>query len=215
VIELSRRYAATVVVLCLMAAVPVYVHSAGLLARDDCAHPEALRGTLPIPGMRPGPPPRRLPRGAIQLRGGTLAWRAAAAPLRFSIERTYQPVHLLNPPQRIAKAFQVELQETQLVRREEVEIPVHWAVDRTRGAPQFAAYAFVYRGRPHRDPIRSLFGSTWAQITTGARPFTLFVVGGSVSPRQLPEARQAAEDWLVAAWHHYDAVCNVESPAAE
>jgi hypothetical protein len=61
----------------------------------------------------------------------------------------------------------------------------------------------------------SLFGSSLTQITGGARPFTLFVVGGAVPRGRLPEARQAAEDWLVAAWHHYDAVCNLERPAAE
>lgn len=212
-ISLSRRYVVSVSILCLVAALPVYVHSAGVLTRDDCADPEALLAASSIPGteLQPAPAGQRA-RGTLQRSSGTVNWAEQAPPLRFGILRNYQPVRLLNPPQRLAQAFQVEHRTTRPVVEDGVEIPIHWAFDNTQGATQFAAYAFVFRGRPQRSPMGSLFRSTLTQLTTGARPFTLFVVGGPVPRRLLPVARQAGEDWLVAAWRHYDAVCNTEPP---
>ncbi len=214
-ITLSRRYAAIVAILCLVAALPIYLHSSGRLTRDDCAHPAALRATLPIAGTRATPSADGLPRGMIQRSEGTIEWSVKDDPLRFAIRRTYQPVHLLNPPQRIADSFEAGTQEVRRIPQEDGEVPIHWAVDRTRAKLQFSAYMVVFRGKPRQQPLLSLFGSSLAQITGGARPFTLFVVGGTIPRGRLDEARRASEDWLVAAWHHYDAVCNPEPPAAE
>lgn len=210
-IALSSRYVPAIAVLALLTAVPVALHSSGHTDVDDCANPGALRATLLIPGSHPEfKEGKDHQRRELLSSEGTLEPRLsrAAPPLRFAVRRGFEPADLTARPGRLV-VHRLEAQSTavRMLERDGVRLPVHWLEEHTRRTPTFAAYFYVYEGRPVDHLYTALLKSVVRRFIGGPRPVTVFAAGGSAPPNMADAARHQAEDWLFAAWHYYQSVC--------
>lgn len=209
-IALSSRYVVPIAVLAVLTAVPVAMVAGGRRDADDCADPGALRATLLIPGSVPGFSERAPKPGELMFGQGTLKPRLSktAPPLRFAVKRSFEPADVTSRPGRMV-VHRLEAQKTEfrVLERNGVRLPVHWLEERTRALPAFAAYFYVYEGRPVRNPYRALLGSALRRLVGGPRPMTVFAAGGQAPTALNDAAVRQAEDWLFAAWDHYRAVC--------
>ncbi len=209
-IALSSRYAAAIAALAIVAAVPVAVHSRGRRDVDDCADSGALRATLLITGSRPESSDRELKPGVLMRSEGRVEPRLSdsVAPLRFAVRRGFAPASVTSQPSRmVVSRLEAQSQEVRQLERGDVRLPVHWLEERTRGRPTFAAHFYVYENSPVEGPYRALLGSALRRLVGGARPLTVFAVGGSAPGPLAEAAHRQAEDWLFAAWDHYRSVC--------
>ena len=214
-IALSSRYVAGIAALAILAALPVAVHSRGRLDSDDCKDPGALRATLLIRGSRPEFSDKELPPRELMLSEGTIEPPPgpSSPPLRFAVQRGFEPARVTSRPDwMVVKRLEAQSEELRVLERGNVRLPVHWLEERTRELPTFAGYLYVYENQPVESPYNAILASALRRLVGGARPVTVFVVGGSVPPPYAEAARRQAEDWLFAAWDHFRAVC-VAGPA--
>jgi hypothetical protein len=115
----------------------------------------------------------------------------------------------------VVDRLEAQTTELRILERGDVKLPVHWLEEQTRALPTFAAYFYVYEGRPVEGPYRALLGSALRRLAGGPRPTTVFAVGGSTPKAMSDAAVRQAEDWLFAAWDHYRAVCEPSAGNAE
>ena len=209
-IRVSPRFAPALLGLGLAASVPVWLHGTGRLDHDDCANPGALQATLLIPGSRPVSLERgELPRGVVQRSEGTLAWALEREyPLQFSIVRSVEPTSLTRRPFRfVLQHFESGGRRLRWLERDGARTPVHYLFDRSAQPARFVAYVYLYESQAVEQPLPSILAAAPRVFTRGPRPFTLMIVGGAVPTSRMPEARRAAEDWLLHAQDHYRNVC--------
>jgi hypothetical protein len=209
-IQVSRRYALALIAMGIAAAVPVLLHTLGRFDRDDCAAPAALRAALlgdesPSVTHEGGDLP-----GLVQWIEGTVAWgNPPRSPLSFVLARTTDPTRLTRRPYRPVvdelEAIQGELRWVE--DGQGGRLPIRWTLDYAGRKARFASYFFAYQGRPVSRPLLALAESAPVSLLNGARPLTLLVVGGSVPTRDVEEAREAADAWLLDAWRNYQRAC--------
>lgn len=210
-IRLSPRYALPLALLALGAAVPVYVHGAGLLNRDACAAPGVLgESAVRLEGAQPVAEESGA-ESFLQHRLGDLPWSGSRTePLRVALIRDYDAVDLSSDAHvHVTRRFETSTKGVETWERDGRTLPVHWLVDRSRQRPQFAAYVFVQGDRPVTRPLVAILASAPARLVRGARPTTLMAVGGTVPASRLDAAREAAARWLFAAWKEYRLACGL------
>jgi len=212
-IRLFPRHALALALLALAMAVPVYVHGTGRLDRDPCAAPGVLESAvLRLEGARPLAEEGGK-RGAQVLQHGLgeLPWDGDRdEPLRIALVRDFDAMGLASRGHGyVTQRFEASEKGVETWERGGQGLPVHWLVDRSRREAQFAAYAFLHDDRPVARPLLAVLGEAPARLVRGAHPTTLLAVGGRVSPGKLPDAREAAERWLFAAWEEYRTACGL------
>lgn len=211
-IQLSGRYTTPVLALLALAALPVWLHAASGVVRDDCAHPAALLAADRIAGTRPDPE-RRDSRAAhhVQWTEGSIAPRVPGRfDLSFRIIRSYDLSRFYGVPYWtfFHNAFPDDRRELRRVRADGYTLPIHWRYDDSEGVPRVIEYLYVLDGRPARHPFTASLRSALPQLLGGTRPVTLFVVYGIARPGEGAEPiERSADAWLVDAWRYYESVC--------
>lgn len=203
----SARYALAIVALAFAAGIPVLLHSQRMLDRDDCRDPDAMREVMLIPGTRAESRTGQPDPIVLQRSEGSLDVGRARDRFRFAVVRALEPLRVLHRPERfIVEGFEAESSELRWADRGGVRLPIHWVESRYTHNPMAIGYTYVYGGSAIAHPRLALLGSALSRLFTGARPLTVLVAGGSVHGDRENVIR-GAEDWLFAAWHHYQMVC--------
>jgi hypothetical protein len=205
---LSSRFAWAILVVVLMAGVPVAIHTLRLDDRDDCAHPELLNPMIfsnVSDFEEPKGPAKPLTLSSVQ---GQVTTADSVPPLRFSIIRTFGPAGIIaKPSESIVHAMEIGRKELTWFVRGDSRIPIHWVSESRRAGIRFASYFFIYDAEPTAAPRTSVLTSAFPRLFTGARPLTLFAIGGEVRIKREKAAREAAEAWLLSAWDQYRSAC--------
>jgi hypothetical protein len=217
VIALSTRYAWWLVFLLGAALVPVALGFAWPRRHDDCRHPDMLTLTLAIPGSKPTSSAgrRAAPAPARPADEGAIAqWTEGAlenpepggAALGFWIVRTFDPA-LASPRIVLRGSFDPESHELRELETASGLLPVHVAIDRTRGPSRVVAWAWAYDGRPTADVFPALLRAAPKRLFQGAVPVTLFLVDGSASDPETARVEATATQWISDAWSHMARYC--------
>jgi hypothetical protein len=205
---LSSRFAWAILSVALIAGVPVAVHTLRLADRDDCAHPELLHPlTFSNVSDLEEPKAPANPMTITSVRG-TVTAAGSVPPLRFAIERKFEPAGISRKPsESVVHEMEISRKELTWFERGDSRVPIHWVSESQRNGIRFASYLFIYDLEPTASPRTSVLASAFPRLFTGGRPLTLFAIGGEVRRKDEESAREAAEAWLLSAWDQYRSAC--------
>lgn len=210
-IEISHRFAPALLLLGFAALAPVALHHFRPIETETCRDPGALLSTYRIEGGTAGTERYENDRGdKIQWTEGELPrLRPRIEPLHFAVLRSFRPTEIyLRPAGFVVPRFEAERRTIEWIRVGDEELPIHFERGRRIDGAGFVAYLYLYEGKPVLHPFRAQLRGALGQIVNGARPLTMFIAGGTVPGRRIPDFEDQAKDWLASAWHYYAEVCS-------
>ena len=96
------------------------------------------------------------------------------------------------------------------------EIPVHKVSQQIESETRFAHYIFVYDGEPVLGAFSTRVKSAVRELLTGARPITVLrIVGRAGSRLSLQPMEEHSQQWLTAAWKHYERSCHIPTQVGD
>jgi hypothetical protein len=99
--------------------------------------------------------------------------------------------------------FEANLQRFERLQVGADQLPVHVAIQSER----FAAFFFIYDGRPVENPLLARLSGALQELVNGRRPLTSILIAGDIQGRGSEQLPENARDWLAATWQHYRRVC--------
>jgi hypothetical protein len=130
-------------------------------------------------------------------------------PLVFSIARAHKLAPFLLQP---AASLPGEREPDQLVTgaidTPTGPVPVGYAFETRLSSVRRTGYFMTHRGAPVESPFLARTLSGPRALVEGRYPITLFVASTSSHESQRARARERIDDWLRAAWVHYNEVCS-------
>lgn len=203
----SNRFTLPLAILLLLSAVPVVEALVAPNYLEDCANPAMLFD------------PRLIDENSIDVEHYTARYHRGEgvtgtiepslrrdAPLHFQISRAYGlPNQLLHPT--APGDMEPDRHEIDWIEVDGEKIPVHMVFQTVDRGMRFAAYLYGYGERPITGPFLTRLREAPREIVSGARPITLLSISGTTGRLYRRETERRAQDWIVAAWKHYQASC--------
>jgi len=207
--RLSLRYVRPLSVCLLLALIPVVVHSYIRVQVDDCGNPSAL-----LPQFDPAYGPSSKRDAWMRDRFQSSQWQEGSFSqdglrLDFSIVRSYDAKRLYHRPENslVEEQAVVERRVIEWVQDGSGSLPIHRAYYGDTDPAIAVAYLLVYRSAPVASPYWPQLRAAPAEVVTGSRPMTLFLVQARGSPARLPEMEKIEREWLLSSWRNYRSAC--------
>lgn len=202
---ISERYFSLLAILFALTLLPVGVHSYVKLRGDECTKSEELAAGATQDGD-------------LQRNFDTeQAWRGVVTPasgpfrLEYAVIRSYNAKRLYyRPEQRFLKRAKPDDSVLDWIEDEGERLPIHRLQYQLRGSYRgrlMVAYLLAYEGKPIRNGYLAQLTRAPLQLLRGRRPMTLFIVFGTVAPKEYEHAEAAAQVWLGSAWQRYRSLC--------
>lgn len=208
---MSSRFARPLVVVLAIAAVPIVLSVVAPRRVDDCVNPARLLDPRLIDETsRPLPDePWYEARSKDRVNGTIPPKSRRESFLEFSIMRGWGlPGRFLQPIP--VGRLEPDRKEILWVESGGREIPIHKVSQQIESETRFAHYMFVYDGEPVLGAFTSRVRSAVHELLTGGRPITVLrIVGRAGSRLSLKPMETRAEEWLAAAWEHYEESCRL------
>jgi hypothetical protein len=138
--------------------------------------------------------------------------RAWTTEPRWELGRTYDLTNFYFAPSLRSVFFPEHASSTVMRNVEGVDLPIHVRVEDSEGFRSFAAYLYVFAGRPVRHPLVASLRHAMQQIVRGALPLSVIVVEAGSTIEHGPENEALLVEWLGAAWNEFDEVCGSRRP---
>jgi hypothetical protein len=209
-IPLSARNALPVIVVMFLLAIPIGYHALLRPRVDDCSNPARLQEPNLLPLSTRDNDPSRKPHVYTAEGGqGVLRidrpWKIRP---RWEIGRSYDlSGFYFGPPGFFSHFFPGGTVRMPARDASGAELPIHTIVDDSEGFRHFAAYLYVFAGRPVRHPVIASLRHAIPQIIRGALPLNMILVEGGSAFEHAEENEEILLDWMRSAWLEFDEVC--------
>lgn len=206
---LSGRFARPLVAVLAVSVIPIVLSVMAPKRIDECANPARLLDPLEIDATSKPTSGETWHEGRRRNRvTGTIPPKSRRESfLEFSIMRAWGlPGRFLQP----IPVGRLEPDRKELVWVESGgrQIPIHKVSQQIESETRFAHYIFVYDGEPVLGAFTTRVRSALRELLTGARPITVLrIVGRAGSRLSLKPMEESSQEWLSAAWQHYEASC--------
>lgn len=178
--------------------------------RDECADEAALlngaaidpRTVVVTMGAR------RTDLSARRLTGVIPPEKPGQTRLVYTVTRSYGlPSRLFQPAAALPGDMQPDIVEPAELDVEEGPLFFRYAYERNRTWLTLTAYFMVHRSRAIESPVWTILAGSPAALVDGRWPITLFVVSTRARQGRSEDAERRIEDWIRAAWTHYQVSC--------
>lgn len=203
----SARFSVAITVVAVLALAPIgYVRLAP--DRDECADEAAfLNGPAIDPRtilVMEGERATDLSKSRLT---GTIPTKKGQALTVYTVTRSYGLLpRLLQPVSALPGSFEPDVVERAELDVEGGRLAFHYTYEQGT-LLRLTAYFMTYRLRGIESPFWTLIADSPAVLAEGRWPITLFVVATQTSPAGRKDAERRIEDWIRAAWGHYQATC--------
>lgn len=189
-------------------AIPIGYHALLQPRADDCASPARLREPDLLPFSTRNESPPRTPRKYLEWRQGALRtdrpWRIKP---QWRIVRSYDLSRYYFSPGFFSSFFPEHTAETLVRNANGVDLPIHVVVDESEGFRNFAAYLYIFGGRPVRQPLSASLRHAVQQIIGGALPLSVILVEGGSAIEHASKNEELLIEWMRSAWIEFNEVC--------
>ena len=137
---------------------------------------------------------------------GAISSKTGQALTVYTVTRSYGLLpRLLQPVGALPGSLEPDIVERAELDVEGGPLAFHYAYD--QDLLRLTAYFMTHRLRGIESPFWTLIADSPAVLAEGRWPITLFVVATRTSPAGRKDAERRIEDWIKAAWRHYQATC--------
>jgi hypothetical protein len=211
-IALSPRHARAVVALAAIAALPITWHALAAPITDDCRDPEALMSTEQIGALSviDRQPPLDGPLGVRRITGGLRVPGGDLYSMGFRVSRGFTPsdYYGLLEVHDMDKSFSLDAAGERIaIDADGTALPVRWLEDTFERNFRVRAHFLVYDGRPIASPFAAGVATAGRQLVHGTLPVTMFAFHAAGPASARDAMRDAAREWLRAAWALQQRAC--------
>lgn len=216
-IEASPRYVPYLALLLTFTMAVVLLQRRHDLDVDDCANPAALFPAGDPVADTDGKAERRH-KTYTHAVGEKGRWGEGSIPtaagfrLEYLIMHSFKPRLVYHRPGRnLVSHVRSRSDAVERVADDGRDVAIHRvnieSSDRRDGRKVVAAYLLVYHGESVVNPYLAQFGAVPAEIVSGRRPMTLYLVHTRVAEARRAEAEEVTRRWLLERWRTHRTAC--------